>query len=128
MKLDQPRKILVAEDEPVVAELMRDVLQSIGHSVELASEGVTALNMARSRSYDFFIIDLILPGPVEGRRLYHELVGMRSSIKGRVLFVTGDIGSGETTRFPEEVGSPFLYKPFSVSELTDQVQRILMKG
>jgi len=55
-------RVLVAEDDPTVAEVVAMYLRRDGHEVEWVADGVTALNRARSAPPDLVILDVLLPG------------------------------------------------------------------
>jgi DNA-binding response OmpR family regulator len=54
--------ILIVEDERKMAALLRRVLTEERHSVDLAYDGPTGLDLALSDTYDVMILDLMLPG------------------------------------------------------------------
>lgn len=54
-------KILIVDDEKVVRDLLRTVLENDGHSVSEVTDGQEALDASAQESYDIAIVDLILP-------------------------------------------------------------------
>ncbi|HCI79384.1 MAG TPA: DNA-binding response regulator, partial [Ktedonobacter sp.] len=54
--------ILIVEDEQRLAYLLRRVLLEERHTVDLAHDGTTGLDLAMSDTYDVIILDLMLPG------------------------------------------------------------------
>ena len=65
-------RILVAEDEHVVAEICQRVLASEGFEVDVAANGKTAQHMARNNRYDLALIDIRMP-IMSGEELFHWL-------------------------------------------------------
>ena len=57
-----PRRLLIVEDEPDVAEMMRERLASMGHDVRVARDGVEGVALARERPPEILLVDLGLPG------------------------------------------------------------------
>src|SRR5438874_5513745 len=55
-------QLLVVEDEPKMADLLRQGLTEEGHSVTVASTGIEALELALGYSFDAMILDVMLPG------------------------------------------------------------------
>jgi DNA-binding response OmpR family regulator len=55
-------QILVVEDEPTIAIALQDDLEDEGYQVEAVSDGLTALDKTRSRSFDLVLLDVMLPG------------------------------------------------------------------
>src|SRR5918995_405571 len=56
------KNILVVEDEPEIARVIRDYLQAAGFTVSVAADGESALQSARSSRPDLVVLDLGLPG------------------------------------------------------------------
>ena len=56
------RKILFVDDEPVVAVLMKNRLESRGFLVETASDGASGVEKAKTWLPDFILLDVIMPG------------------------------------------------------------------
>ena len=54
-------KVLVVDDSPTIVEMVKLILENAGHEVIIASDGIEALNMARSESPDLIILDVMLP-------------------------------------------------------------------
>jgi PAS domain S-box-containing protein len=116
--------ILVAEDEPIVAGLVRAVLSQVGYSVTLAANGAEALELAESEpgGFDLLLTDVIMPtmsGPELVRRLHERRPELR------VLFMSGyteDVLVEHGFRI-EEVD--MLRKPFSREQLLSRVRQLL---
>jgi len=56
------RKILLVDDEPVVATLMKSRIESRGFLVEIANDGARGLEKAKTWQPDFILLDVIMPG------------------------------------------------------------------
>jgi len=55
------KSILLIEDFPVIQEMYGDYLTNNGYSVDVAGDGVTALEKVKDNTYDFVLVDLLLP-------------------------------------------------------------------
>jgi signal transduction histidine kinase/ActR/RegA family two-component response regulator len=117
-------RILVVEDEPVVAQLIVDVLREEGHQVEAVLDSQEGLTRISRAEYDLVICDLRMPR-LDGPAFYDALVRAGSSAQTRILFVTGDTLASRTLDFLEPNGLPYLAKPFLVEELKLAVNRLL---
>ena len=91
------KRILVVEDEPAINAVCRRVLTSEGFEVDIA---------------------------VNGKKLYQWLQEKHPQLEGRVLFTTGDVMSGDTQSFLEQIARPFLLKPFTPDELRAIVREV----
>jgi two-component system, cell cycle sensor histidine kinase and response regulator CckA len=116
--------ILLVEDEEAVRSLSRQILTSSGYRVLEAEDGERAIDVAKRHSHeiDLVVTDVIMPG-LGARRMLQELKQHLPGMK--VLFISG---YGDETLPQDLVGfstPAFLQKPFSVSELTIAVRRVL---
>ncbi len=116
--------VLVVEDEPTVARLIADVLEDEGMSAEVLMDSRAALERAAREHYDLVICDMKMPG-LDGQNFYKALVRAGNSLRGRFLFVTGDVIAPRTQKFLERYHLPHVAKPFRVEELTEKVKQVL---
>jgi len=108
--------ILVVDDEPHILHYMRATLESWGHIVEVASDGTYALERALAGTFDVIICDLRMPH-LSGREMYTKLARQDPRVAERIIFATGDTVRGDTLQFLEQLGRPYLRKPFTLAEL-----------
>jgi putative two-component system response regulator len=119
-----PSQILVVEDEPVVANLLRHVLQAEGYDVALARDGVDALDSVQHRRPDLVLMDVDMPrmsGDEACRRL-------KSDPATRLLPVIMITAQGDLPRrlAAWEYGADeFLSKPFQTVEVTARCRALL---
>jgi two-component system NtrC family sensor kinase len=104
------------DDEPHIIHYMRATLEAWGHTVAVASNGTEALAQTATHPFDVIITDLRMP-ELGGRELYETLERERPDIARHVVFSTGDTVGGDTLKFLEAAGRPFLRKPFTLAEL-----------
>ncbi|MCB2185486.1 MAG: PAS domain S-box protein [Deltaproteobacteria bacterium] len=119
-------RLLVAEDEPPVRELLRRVLQQAGYQLCLAASGEEALNFYQrpGPGFDLVLLDLGMPG-LGGRRCLEELLAGDPGVK--VLVVSG-YASPATERQVRAAGAAgFLAKPFRSQELLAAVEALLAR-
>jgi len=110
------RRILVVEDEPIVAQLIADTLAEHTYTVDIVLNGREGLSRLAQRPYDLVICDLRMPG-LDGPSLFDSLVKAGSPMKDRILFITGDTLARRSMDFLEKHRLSFLAKPFLVEEL-----------
>ncbi|WP_254066569.1 chemotaxis protein CheB [Acidisoma sp. S159] len=117
-------RILVVEDDPDLAELLGELLQSQGHEVTTAPNGPEALACAARAVPELLLADYNLPDGPNGL----ELVGTIRAAAGRTLpaiILTGDI-CRSTLRAVAEAGCSVLSKPVGLAELGQAIARALM--
>ena len=82
--------------------------------------------MIGKKEYDLFLIDIRTP-EMNGEELYHWLEERHPQLTSGVIFTTGDVMGGDTTRFVEQTARPFLLKPFASEELKAVIQKALKR-
>jgi signal transduction histidine kinase/DNA-binding response OmpR family regulator len=116
--------VLLVEDEPLVGDMMEDLLRLDGHVVDRAVNGREALDRLARGSYDLIISDVRMPD-LSGPALHQELRQIDPALARRVIFVTGDVMSPETQTFLDQTGLVYLEKPFEVTAFQAAVRRVL---
>ena len=118
--------ILLVEDNRDLAANVGEFLESRGHVVDYAADGLTGLHLAATHRYDALVLDLGLPG-IDGLALCKRLrEDARSNVP--VLMLTAkDTERDKLTGF--EVGTDdYLVKPFSLAELHARLQALARRG
>jgi len=121
---DTRARILLVDDDPMITELIIDMLSLDGYDVETAPNGVAALEKVQGRRYDLILTDLHMP-KLDGADLYRELTRRQAHPPRKIIFLTGTAGSSEAHRLVQETGLPVLRKPFNVIELLELVRKVL---
>jgi len=119
-KADQPRKhILVAEDEPVVRELLRAVLEHKGYAVHEAGNGRQAADYARASQVDLVLTDLWMP-EMNGVELIEEL--NRTGSRAEVLVLSAHVTETSTEKLEGLGVFRILAKPVDLNVLLEAVE------
>ncbi len=116
--------VLVVEDEPLLLDLVRRVLQNYGYHVLGAQNADEAIAASRSHSGPIHLLltDVILPR-LNGRQLAERITSLRPDI--RVLYMSGYTDDAVLDRKILERQSEFIAKPFAAEELVRKIRRIL---
>lgn len=120
--------VLVIEDEPSVMMLIRTTLERHGYRVVPASSGVDGLRMLAGGAYRGIITDIRMPGGVSGADVHAWIAANRPDLAARIIFITGDVVSEETSSMLERTGAPCVEKPFRVHQLLDVVEKVFGKA
>lgn len=105
-------RVLIIEDEPEVRELLRVVLRNVATRIDEARDGTEAIDLLSASTYDFVILDIMLP-----RRNGFEVAEHIRHLPYRPrLIVLSAISRYFADRFPED--TVVLQKPFGANELT----------
>jgi CheY-like chemotaxis protein len=113
--------VLVAEDEPVVRDIVASILRTLGYDTLEASSAEEALAVANRQRIDLLVADVDLPG-LSGVELADRLAGDSPGTK--VLFMSG---YGDEGSLPSNVvrASAFMQKPFTGRTLGQKVRDVL---
>ncbi|MCZ7584233.1 MAG: response regulator [Deltaproteobacteria bacterium] len=117
------RRILVIDDEPMIRELLGNVLAREGHEVVDAPNGFAAVERARKFLPDIAIIDAQMPG-ISGEETYAEL--RRENPNLTALMITGQVGDDldEFARKMRAFGISVIHKPFDIEDIRQAVSRL----
>lgn len=119
------RKVLVADDEPLTAEMLALMLAFRGFEVVCAHDGAEALQQARTWKPDIMLLDVMMPG-LEGVDVTRALRGDEELRERPVILISS---CDECEVEWEEAGADlFLQKPIDIVTLPDLVERLLPGG
>jgi PAS domain S-box-containing protein len=111
------QRLLLVDDEPLVRNVVRGMLEQIGRSVVEASNGEEALErFEREGPFDAVLLDLSLPG-LSGPKVLEELRARDSGV--RVLILSGYVGEPMI-----EGATALLEKPVSIAQLARALERL----
>lgn len=116
-------KILVVDDEVSLQETLTYKLEKEGYQVEVAGDGLTALELARSTHPDLVILDVMLPG-MDGFEVCRNL---RQESNIPVLMLTARDDEIDRVVGLEVGADDYLPKPFSMRELIARVKALLRR-
>jgi two-component system OmpR family response regulator len=118
-------RILVVEDDPKMADLVRRSLVEHGNAADLADRGEEALWMARAHPYDAIVLDLMLPG-LDGIATCSAL--RDGGIWAPVLMLTARDAVEDRVAGLDAGADDYLVKPFSLSELRARLRALVRRG
>lgn len=111
-------RILIIEDDELIAELERDYLEANGYETDLAFDGITGEQKAKTEKYDAILLDVMLPGKT-GFDVCREL---RKSLRLPIIMVTAKKEDIDKIRGLGLGADDYLVKPFSPTELVARVK------
>ena len=118
------RHVLLIEDEPNIIEAIRFILSREGWSVDVHSDGQTAMDAIRARVPDVIILDVMLPNK-SGYDILSELRGDETHGDMPVLMLTAR-GQTKDRELAQRLGvSRFMTKPFSNGEILSAVSELV---
>lgn len=117
-------RVLVIEDEPDIAQFLFQGLGEAGYAVDLAQDGLNALDYFRAVEYDLIVLDLMLP-KIDGLSLLTEL--RSRGIQIPVLVLTARDAVKDRIQGLDAGADDYLVKPFSFSELLARMRALLRR-
>lgn len=117
--------ILLVEDEPYLAQVVKDSLEQVGYTVTHAADGKKAYSLFLNQHFDLCILDVMLPG-TDGFTLAKQIRGF--GVQVPILFLTARTATKDIIEGYESGGNDYLKKPFSLDELFLRVNELLKRS
>ena len=121
------KNILIIDDEELIIRSLKKLLEKNGYSVFIAKNGQDALVMTEEESFDLIVADIRMPGlnGVETIQAIYEGLARKGLKDIPAIFITGY--ADEEIKLKAEALKPvaYIYKPFDISELVDQIYKVL---
>ena len=118
-------RILIVEDEPKMATLLRRGLVAEGDAVDVATRGEDALPRAEATSYDVIVLDVMLPG-MDGFEICRRL--RDAGVWSPVLMLTARDAVRDRVAGLDAGADDYLTKPFSYAEFLARLRALMRRG
>jgi DNA-binding response OmpR family regulator len=120
-------RILVVEDDPDIAELLRHFLERSGHAVDVITQGTDALARLRDQPADLAILDRMLPG-IDGLEVCRQVRATPALADLPVIMVTARAEESDRIVGLELGADDYITKPFSAKEVVARVNALLRRS
>ena len=118
-------RILVVEDEPVAAEVLAKGLREHAYAVDIAADGVAALEQASTNDYDLIVLDILIPR-LNGLDVCSRL--RADGLTTPILMLTARGGLDQRVEGLDAGADDYLPKPYHFPELLARVRALLRRG
>ena len=118
-------RILLVEDDEVLALTLRDDLELEGYTVEVVADGPAASERARSGQFDLVLLDVMLPGR-DGFEVCRDV--RRAGLRIPIILLTARAQEADKVLGLEIGADDYVTKPFSARELRARVKAALRRG
>lgn len=121
-------RVLVAEDNAAMQQILRALLEAGGHQITVASDGRDAVAMAASQTFDVILMDVMMPmmdGPTAAQRI-RELGGRAGGIP--IVALTANAFGGDRDRYLAAGMTDYLSKPIDAEALFAVLARVTARG
>ncbi|HYJ47299.1 MAG TPA: response regulator, partial [Pyrinomonadaceae bacterium] len=117
-------RILLVEDEEMLRDITREILENLGYTVLVAADGAEALTLCEKQScqFDLIITDVVMPR-ISGRELVDEL--RKVWPKQRVLYMSGYTDDAILRHGVLKEGANFIQKPYTPAALAQKLRESL---
>ena len=119
-------KILVADDDAILSELLRFRLENAGHQVILAADGMVALERAANEQVDLVVLDSMMP-VIAGPEVLARLKANPTTAEIPVVMLTARNGENDVVAALRGGASEYLTKPFIPQELMVRIEKLLLQ-
>ena len=122
-------RILIAEDDPVLADGLCRSLRRVGYAVDHVKTGTDADTAAGAQAYDLMILDIGLP-KMSGHEVLKRLRARVSGVNAKmpVLILTAMDGVEDRVRGLDLGADDYMSKPFELAELEARVRALIRRG
>ena len=117
-------KVLYAEDEPTLAQIISDGLINSGYQVQLATDGQQALEMFQSHPPDICVLDIMMPIK-NGYTLAEDIRKLNNGIP--IIFLSAKSMPEDVIKGFKSGGNDYLKKPFNMGELLVRMESLLAR-
>ena len=117
-------RLLLIEDDEVVARFVQNGLREAGHTVLIAHDGLEGLDLALNEQFDVAIVDLMLPS-LDGLALIERMRQQR--VKAPVIILSAKRTLDDRIAGLRTGGDDYLTKPFSFSELLARIEALFRR-
>ena len=129
MHMDEKKRILVVDDEPDFASIVQTNLAKEGFQVDVAFDGVEAMEKVKSASYDAIVLDVMMPEK-DGYEVCAELKKDSKYSNIPIVMLTAVADHVGSTRYSHADGmgmeaDDYLPKPASAEEITKSIKRLI---
>lgn len=120
--MTKPIKILLAEDEPALGQIVEETLETRGFDVILCANGQIALEKYQIEEPELLVLDVMMPKK-DGFTLAKEIRSVDESIP--IIFLTAKSQTQDVVEGFSIGGNDYLKKPFSIEELIVRIENLL---
>jgi two-component system cell cycle sensor histidine kinase/response regulator CckA len=119
---DRPLRFLLAEDEELVAEGLRILLEDGGHTVEIAANGKAAIEAADRFEPDVMVLDVRLPD-IDGTEVFRTVRSRHPALP--IIFSTGHADESAVAEYLKMPKVGYILKPYEIEMLIEIAERVV---
>lgn len=126
LRKERKPKILLMDDDDIIRDTLKELLEHFNYEVETAPNGEAALEIfskakLEKRSFDYVILDLIVPGRLNGFETYQKIRELDPSVKG--ILISGYFDKPILQNYKNYGLHGALIKPFTIQQLLEVLEK-----
>jgi len=118
-------KILIADDHYEVRELLKDTLKKSDREIHFAENGRKAVKMAKEEKPDIIIMDIMMPGRINGLEAAQQIKAEEQSKHCKIIILSAKGKDRDKINALEAGASAYIEKPFSPVDLSDKIDSLM---
>jgi two-component system phosphate regulon response regulator PhoB len=122
------KSILIVEDQPDIRKLIRMTLEFEPYDVHEASDGVSGLRVANEVKPDLMLLDVMMPGELDGLQVCKQIKTDPNLRQIRVILLTARGQARDLDAGREAGADEYLVKPFSPLQLIETIEKLLAEA
>lgn len=122
------RKVLITDDQPDLRQLLRWSLEVLDVEIEEATLGVEALQRAREIRPDLMVLDVMMPGEMDGLAVCREVKADPLLSNTWVILLSARGQLGDIQQGTQAGADAYIVKPFSPQRLLDTVEQLFSRA
>ena len=119
------KRILIVEDQADIRKLIRMTLEFEDYEIHEASEGTQGLHLARGVRPDLMLLDVMMPGEMDGLQVCQAIKSDASLKSIKVVLLTARGQTRDREAGQSAGADEYLVKPFSPLQLIDVIEKLL---
>ena len=120
--------ILVVDDDDSVRDLLTQHLEGEGYTILTAENGVDALKLIRSRQPDLVLLDVMMPGLLDGFGVLGAVRALDTDIRTKIVFVTATATLDRVRTAISNGVADYVIKPFKLRNVSERVAKVLQSS
>jgi two-component system phosphate regulon response regulator PhoB len=119
------KRVLIVEDQPDIRKLIRMTLEFEDFEIHEASDGAFGLSLARATLPDIVLLDVMMPGELDGLQVCQRLKHESTTQHIKVVLLTARGQARDREAGQQAAADEYLVKPFSPLQLIETIGRLL---